>query len=225
MAGRIAVRHAATLEDTMIPEVDEALRALIVAGAAVDVSFEMPGGGRPDPGQAKPVINAYLYDIREDVDRRQFGFTPVAGEGDTVVRRHQPHWFRLSYLVTAWADRAAAEHRLLAGLLTDFLSHEELTPSELPGALGALGLPVPLSVSGTPAASRSLAEIWSALGSELRPSLDVTVTAPFPARSDHTAGPRITEAPAVHMRRSDRVGPPGGGRPGPRGTGTGHAAK
>ncbi|MFF4935302.1 DUF4255 domain-containing protein [Streptomyces griseofuscus] len=214
------------MEDTMIPEVDEALRALLGggprAGTAVDVSFETPGGSWAAARRGGPVINTYLYDIREDVDRRQFGYIPVVDEGDTVVgRRRQPHWFRLSYLVTAWADRPAEEHRLLADLLTDLLSHEELAPSELPGALGALGLPVPLSVSGTPAASRSLTEIWSALGTELRPSLDVTVTAPFPARTDHQAGPAVTEAPAVNMRRSDRLGRAGAGH---RGRSTGHAA-
>jgi hypothetical protein len=189
----------------MIHEVDAALRSLLtsgpLAGFDVDVSFDMPTR-RWAARHHGPVVNAYLYDIREDVDRRQLGYTPVVEEGNGVVKRRQhPRWFRLSYLMTAWAGHSEEEHQLLSALLAGFVSHELLTAAELPGTLGALELAVSLSISGAPVASRSLAEIWSALDSELRPSLDVVVTAPLPVHLDHEAGPPVAEAPSINMRR------------------------
>ncbi|MDX3644220.1 DUF4255 domain-containing protein [Streptomyces sp. MB09-02B] len=191
----------------MIHEVDEVLKGLIgggaLAGSGIDVSFEAPTRDWAARRNA-PAVNTYLYDIREDVSRRQRGHMPVRDERDIVVRRRQPpRWFRLSYLVTAWTKQPQDEHRLLSAVLANLLPRELLPPSELPGALGALGLSVPLSVAGLHTESRSLAEIWSALGGELKPSLDLVVTAPFPAFPEYDAGPPVTEGAAIRVRGID----------------------
>ncbi|GAQ67853.1 DUF4255 domain-containing protein [Streptomyces scabiei] len=191
----------------MIHEVDEVLKGLIgggaLAGSGIDVSFEAPTRDWAARRNA-PAVNAYLYDIREDVSRRQRGHMPVRDERDIVVRRRQPpRWFRLSYLVTAWTKQPQDEHRLLSAVLATLLPHELLPPDRLPGALGALGLTVPLSVAGLHSESRSLAEIWSALGGELKPSLDLVVTAPFPAFPEYDAGPPVTEGAAIRVRGMD----------------------
>ncbi|MBD9703662.1 DUF4255 domain-containing protein [Streptomyces caniscabiei] len=196
----------------MIHEVDEVLKGLIgggaLAGSGIDVSFEAPTRDWAARRNA-PAVNTYLYDIREDVSRRQRGHMPVRDERDIVVRRRQPpRWFRLSYLVTAWTKQPQDEHRLLSAVLANLLTRELLPPSELPAALGALGLSVPLSVAGLHTESRSLAEIWSALGGELKPSLDLVVTAPFPAFPEYDAGPPVTEGAAIRVRGID--GSPGG---------------
>ncbi|MDX2606106.1 DUF4255 domain-containing protein [Streptomyces caniscabiei] len=191
----------------MIHEVDEVLKGLIgggaLAGSGIDVSFEAPTRDWAARRNA-PAVNTYLYDIREDVSRRQRGYMPVRDERDIVVRRRQPpRWFRLSYLVTAWTKQPQDEHRLLSAVLANLLTRELLPPSELPAALGALGLSVPLSVAGLHTESRSLAEIWSALGGELKPSLDLVVTAPFPAFPEYDAGPPVTEGAAIRVRGID----------------------
>lgn len=62
---------------------------------------------------------------------------------------------------------------------------------------------MPLSVSGSQTESRSLAEIWSALGGELKPSLDLVVTVPFPGFPEYDAGPPVTEGAAVRVRAID----------------------
>jgi hypothetical protein len=191
----------------VIHEVDEVLKGLIgggaLAGSGIDVSFEAPTRDWAARRNA-PTINTYLYDIREDVSRRQRGHMPVRDERDIVVRRRQPpRWFRLSYLVTAWTKQPQDEHRLLSAVLATLLPRELLPPDELPGALGALGLSVPLTVAGLHTESRSLAEIWSALGGELKPSLDLVVTAPFPAFPEYDAGPPVTEGAAVRVRTMD----------------------
>ncbi|KUN76738.1 hypothetical protein AQJ66_35000 [Streptomyces bungoensis] len=193
----------------MIHEVDEVLKTLLgggaLAGSGIDVAFDAPTRDWAARRNA-PTINAYLYDIREDVNRRQRGHVPVLDARDVVVKRRQPpRWFRLSYLVTAWTKQPQDEHRLLSAVLANLIPRELLPPAELPGALGALGLTVPLSVAGIQTESRSLAEIWSALGGELKPSLDLVVTAPFPAYPEYDAGPPVTEGAAVRVRTLDGV--------------------
>ncbi|WP_329294103.1 DUF4255 domain-containing protein [Streptomyces sp. NBC_01455] len=191
----------------MIHEVDEVLKRLLNSGAldgsGIDVSFDAPTREWAARRNA-PAINTYLYDIREDVRRRERGAMAVRDERGVVLRRRQPpRWFRLSYLVTAWTKQPQDEHRLLSAVLATLLPHEVLPPEQLPGALGALGLSVPLTVAGLHTESRSLAEIWSALGGELKPSLDLVVTAPFPAFPEYDAGPPVTEGAAVRVRGMD----------------------
>ncbi|MFK0256222.1 DUF4255 domain-containing protein [Streptomyces sp. NPDC090445] len=191
----------------MIHEVDEVLKGLLGSGAltgsGIEVSFEAPTRDWAARRNA-PVVNTYLYDIREDVARRQRGHVAVRDERDVVVRRSQPpRWFRLSYLVTAWTKTPQDEHRLLSAVLATLLPREVLPPDELPGSLRALNLSVPLTVAGIQTESRSLAEIWSALGGELKPSLDLVVTAPFPAFPEYDAGPPVTEGAMVRVSGVD----------------------
>ncbi|MER7057309.1 MULTISPECIES: DUF4255 domain-containing protein [unclassified Streptomyces] len=200
----------------MIHEVDEVVKSLLgsgtLTGSGIDVAFEAPTRDWAARRNA-PVVNAYLYDIREDVTRRHRGQISVRDERDIVVRhRRPPRWFRLSYLVTAWTKTPQDEHRLLSAVLATLLPHELLPPGELPGPLGALGLSMPLSVAGSQSESRSLAEIWSALGGELKPSLDLVVTAPFPAFPEYDAGPPVTEGAMVRLRGMDGDPPKTEGR-------------
>ncbi|MFS8200435.1 DUF4255 domain-containing protein [Streptomyces sp. CWNU-52B] len=190
----------------MIHEVDEVLKRLLgggaLAGSGIDISFEAPTRDWAARRNA-PTINTYLYDIREDVSRRQRGHVSVRDDRDIVVRRRQPpRWFRLSYLVTAWTKQPQDEHRLLSAALATLLPHELMPARDLPPALGALGLSIPLTVAGLHTESRSLAEIWSAMGGELKPSLDLVVTAPFPAFPEYDAGPPVKEA-AIHVHSID----------------------
>lgn len=195
----------------MIHEVDETLKGLLgggaLAGAGIEVSFEAPTRDWAARRNA-PAVNAYLYDIREDVTLRQRGHLAVRDQRDVVVRRRRPpRWFRLSYLVTAWTKTPQDEHRLLSAVLATLLPRELLAPDELPLSLRALGLSVPLTAAGAQTESRSLAEIWSALGGELKPSLDLVVTVPFPAYPEYDAGPPVTEGATVRVGGLD--GDPG----------------
>lgn len=190
----------------MIPEIDEALMRLVRAGAVADkgvhVSFEAPTRDWA-ARQNGPTVNAYLYDIREEFSRRETGMRDIRDERGLVVGRRSPlRYFRLSYLVTSWTKRVEDEHRLLAAVLTGLLGHEVLAPAGS-GALARLGVPIPLTVAAPPQETRSLADIWSALGGDLKPSLDVVVTAPFPQQADAAVAPPVTESSAVLARRLD----------------------
>jgi hypothetical protein len=185
----------------VIHDVDQALRELIrrdaVSEADVDVVFDAPTkdwAGRRN----SPTIDVYLYDIREDMRRRERGqVNEYDGSGRIVGRHLPPRHFKLSYLVTAWTQRPEDEHRLLSSLLACFLRHDAIPPDLVGPTLTDIGLPVPLTVGLPPPEDRAFADVWSALGGELKPSLDVVVTAAAPAGPRPETGPPVTVPPRV----------------------------
>ena len=176
---------------------DSALRTLIEREADgmrdVEIVFEAPTrewAGRRN----SPTIDVYLYDIREDLRRRERGMHNVY-ENNVVVSRHlPPRHFKLSYLVTAWTQRPEDEHRLLSSLLTCFVQYEALPKDVLTGPLTDLGLPIPITIALPPPEDRAFADVWSALGGELKPSLDLVVTTPMDSGQRPHVGPPV-EAP------------------------------
>ncbi len=185
----------------MIHEVDSALAALVAREAegtrGVEVVFDAPTkewAGRRNA----PTVDVYLYDIREDLRRRARGLLNEYDDDNHITARHlPPRHFKLSYLVTAWTQRPEDEHRLLASLLGCFLRHEALPGDLLTGSLAELGLPVPVTVALPPPEDRSFADVWSALGGELKPSLDVVVSAPTWTGRVYDAAAPVTEPPRV----------------------------
>ena len=188
---------------------DNALRALIEreasAGTEVEVVFDAPTkdwAGRRNV----PTVDVYLYDIREDLRRRERGLINEYDDGDRISGRHlPPRYFKLSYLVTAWTQRPEDEHRLLAALLSCFLRHDALPTELLTGPLAELGLPVPVTIALPPPEDRSFADVWSALGGELKPSLDIVVSAPTDTGQRYPAAPPVTEPSRDLARRRSAV--------------------
>jgi hypothetical protein len=191
----------------MIHEVDDALRKLVKAlcGTDVEVAFEAPTKDWAARRNA-PMVNVYLYDIREDLRRRQRGLLNEYGPDRTVAaRRLPPRHIKLSYLVTAWTQRPEDEHRVLAALLTGLLRHEALPAALLTGSLAELGLPVPLTVALPPPEDRAFADVWTALGGELKPSLDVVVSAPVDAGQVYRAGPPVDSGVDLRLGADEPV--------------------
>ena len=188
----------------MIHEIDEVLRSLLgthtLPGVITDIEFAAPTRTWA-ARRNSPTVNLYLYDIREEVSRRERGTIPVRDEhGRILHRRRPPRWFRLSYLVTAWTTQPEDEHRLLSALLVLLLRHEVLPTESLTAALAELDVAIPMSVAVPPSESRSLADLWSAMGGELKPSLDVVVVAPFLHSPAYRVGPPVTEDITVEVR-------------------------
>jgi Pvc16 N-terminal domain len=181
--------------DDMIPDVDHALKTLIereaVDPSEVEVVFDAPTKDWASRRQG-PTVDVYLYDIREDLRRRSRGLTNEY-EGNRVLARHlPPRYFKMSYLVAAWTQRPEDEHRLLSSLLLSLLRFEALPREVLTGSLIEFGLPVPITVALPPPEDRSFADVWTALGGELKPSLDIVVTAPVGGRSFPVAPPVVS---------------------------------
>jgi hypothetical protein len=190
----------------MIPEVDEALRRLLQSSQlperGVEIAFDAPTRDWA-ARRNTPAVDAYLYDIREDTGRRERGRIPLHDErGIVTAHRQPPRYFQLSYLVTAWTKRAEDEHRLLGAVLSCLLRVETL-PLADDGPLARLGLSIPLVVAVPASDAQSAADLWSALGGDLKPSLGVTVVAPFPVVPEVPAGPPVTAGVGVSAERTD----------------------
>jgi hypothetical protein len=115
----------------MIGQVDAALRTIVRSeaetGTDVEVVFDAPTKDWASRRNA-PTVNLYLYDIREDVRRRERGWSEQRSDGVVVSRSPAPRHFKLSYLVTAWTQRPEDEHLLLDALLRTFLRLERCPP-------------------------------------------------------------------------------------------------
>lgn len=187
----------------MISQIDEALRSLVrsevVGGTEVDVVLDAPTKDWAARRNA-PTVDVYLYDIREDLRRRERGWVDVRGEGGNVIgRRPSPRHFKMSYLVTAWTQRPEDEHRLLSSLLQCFMKYDALPRELVVGPLAEATVTVPLSVGLPPPEDRGFADVWSALGGELKPSLDVVVIAPLDSGIGFPAGPPVEQGLVVDL--------------------------
>ncbi|MGA6205614.1 DUF4255 domain-containing protein [Nocardia testacea] len=205
----------------VISEVDDALKQLIeqeaVDEAEVEVVFDAPTKDWA-ARRTGPTIDVYLYDIREDLRRRQRGLVNEYEDRRVRARHLLPRYFKLSYLVAAWTQRPEDEHRLLGRLLVCLLRHEALPQELLTGSLATLALPVPVTVALPPPEDRSFADVWTALGGELKPSLDVVVSVPsqtgqaLPAAPPALRTPRLAtegiadSAPVERKRRREHLG-------------------
>src|SRR5438067_2990544 len=190
----------------MIQDVDESLRALVkkdaLNGSKAEVAFDAPTRDWASRRNT-PTVDLYLYDIREDLEQREVMWEEIRGDGGFVKeRRPPPRRFKLSYLVTAWTQRPEDEHRLLSTLLSCFLRHPTMPADALSGALVEARQPILLNIALPPPQDRSISDVWSALGGELKPSLDLIVNAPFDIRIAIPAGPQVLAEPRFTFART-----------------------
>jgi hypothetical protein len=152
-----------------------------------------------------PTLDIYLYDIREDMSRRQVASEPVRDPATGVAGAHRmpPRRYKLSYLVTAWTQRPEDEHRLLSSCLAAFVRNEILPPDLLGGSLAASAIPVILQVAAPMGQDRSIADVWSAMGGELKPSLDLVAIAPLDAAYSWPAAKPVIEPLSLAMAAGD----------------------
>src|SRR5713226_1016730 len=186
----------------MIQDVDESLRALVkrdaLNGSKADIAFDAPNK-EWSSRRNTPTVDLYLYDIREDLEQREVMWEDIRGDSHNArlitERRPPPRRFKLSYLVTAWTQRPEDEHRLLSSLLACFLRNQTMPADVLSGALVQSRQPITLNIAGPPPQDRSISDVWSALGGELKASLDLVVNAPFEVKVAIPAGPPVLEEP------------------------------
>jgi hypothetical protein len=167
----------------MIHEVDETLRGIVkrdvINGSDIEVVFDAPTKDWASRRNT-PTIDIYLYDIREDTKRRQAGLIDVKDDtGRITGRRPMPRVYKFSYLITAWTQRPEDEHRLLSSMLACFLRNDRIPLDWLAGSLQENGWPLDVTIGLPPPEDRALSDVWSALGGELKPSLDLVVTTPI----------------------------------------------
>jgi hypothetical protein len=189
----------------MIGQVDEALRALVreaVGSTDVEVVLDAPTKDWAARRNA-PTVDVYLYDLREDLRRRTRGFMENRVEGVVTDRFAPPRHFRLSYLVTAWTQRPEDEHRLLDSVLRHLLRFDALPRHVLEEPLLSAGAQVPLFVGLPPPEDRGFADVWTAMGGELKPSIDVVVDTPVLTSVSAHVGPPVERPLTIDLSDTD----------------------
>lgn len=196
------LHHGGVLHD-----VDESLRTLMRKRCGISNDIEVVFDAPTRDWAARrntPTVDLFLYDIRENMDRRQATLEELRDDQGRVSERPYPtRWFNLSYLVTAWTQRAEDEHRLLSqillGLLTDHCLPREVLVGALATSVDRSGREVFLTVGRPLAQERSISDIWSALGGELKPSLDLVLVVPFEPQGSLHVGPPVLESTRLRV--------------------------
>ncbi len=181
----------------MIADVDASLRSLLRATALhdskVEVVFDSPTRAWADTVTGD-VVDAYLWEIREDVARSRGDWEDVRDEEGRITGRRPPlHHYRLRYLLTAWGKTPASEHQLLASILGALADEQAIPAKHITGELASEGLPVFLSVALPPDTGGLPWDLWGALGVPPRPALDLVAIAPLPRPSALPAGPPVRD--------------------------------
>jgi len=176
----------------MLNLLDDSLEAFLraevpLAPSDVDVSFEAPD---KEWGAAvtKPTVNLFLWDVRRNLDEREAGWTVAETDGKRVRARQKPR-VDFRYIVTAWTSDVRDEHALLGSVLATLLGHGELPDQHLQGSYAPVR-PLP-SLDVAPPDGRDQAEFWEALGGQLKPGLDMVVTATIDAAQLAETGPPV----------------------------------
>jgi len=165
----------------------------------VEVVFDAPTREWSSRRNA-PTLDVYLYDIREDIRWRSNGTVEVRDEDGFVTGREPPpRYFRFAYLITAWTQRPEDEHRLLSSVLLCLLKDDKLPADVLAGGLAGHPVPIRLTIALPPPQDRSISDVWTALGGELKPSLDLVLLAAIDAGTVRRAGPPVLETPRIRV--------------------------
>ncbi|MFO7540346.1 MAG: Pvc16 family protein [Chloroflexota bacterium] len=167
----------------MIADLDESIKKLLIAGipiknGEIDIKFEQPTR-EWSAKLARPTVNFFLYDVRENVTLRQHQWETIKKNGngriDMAHLKRTPFRVDCYYMITTWAAKPDDEHRLLSRLLRALFRNPIITEEFLVGEMKTQEF----DVTGRVASHDKLtnpAEVWSALDNELRPSISYLLT-------------------------------------------------
>lgn len=162
----------------MIQDLDDTLRELLVRTVpidpvAVDITFTMPGKDWA-AAIAKPTINLFLYDIRENAELRS-SERHLARAGANGVETLSPARVDLAYLVSAWATDTGDEHKLLGDVLRALLSRPVIPQEVLKGAMIAQAYPLRAWIAQSQRTPNAW-DFWGGLDGRLKAALSYVVT-------------------------------------------------
>ncbi len=176
----------------MLHLLDETLEAFLRATVPlpardVDVAFDAPDGEWSAALSSRPTVDLYLWDIRPNLTERDYGEVIVEESDGRRFRRDPLPRVDCRYLVTAWTSEVRDEHSLLGDVLSALLLHPVITSEHLQGEFAAVR-PLPSMRLRSGDGSEN-SDFWSALGSQLKPGLDLVVTVTMDAALRAAAGP------------------------------------
>src|SRR5215217_5015471 len=179
----------------MLHLLDESLEAYLRASVplsprSVDIVFDAPDGDWA-AGVSRPTVNLYLWDVRPNLQERQWGEELIPQPNGTRFRRDALPRVDCRYLVTAWTSEVRDEHSLLGDVLTALLLNPVIQAEHLQGVFSSVRpLPTLRMRSGD---GTENSDFWSALGGQLKPGLDLVVTVTVDAALFIEAGPPVRE--------------------------------
>lgn len=188
---------------SMISDFDRTLEQLFLLEFGnplpFDLSFAIPDKNFKPLSQTRSTLNCYLYEINEDRELRNIEPILRHNSDGTIDRLPAPIRVKLSYCITAWSPAQATpgsepeldEHTLLSLVIQVLLKYPLLPASILQGSLVGQE-PIPYSTTILPDSSKSTSDFWSAIGGQLRPSLDHKVTVALPYQLPVTGPMAIT---------------------------------
>jgi len=165
----------------MLTDFNNTLKQVLVRQAPLDpdeveVSFDCPRR-EWSAKILKPTVNLYLFDLRENTELRQPGWTVERGQnGGRSGHRRPPVHVDLSYFITTWARTIVDEHQLLWRVMTTLMREPEIEADLLQGALKEIGPPVKTLTAQYDGVLRNPGEFWGALDNDLKPAVTYTAT-------------------------------------------------
>ena len=170
---------------TVIDDVDRSLAVWLsrCLPTGVTVRFASPLAGWADRPPDPPLVNGFLYEIREDTSMLVADRVALRdSDGHTTARREPTRRYRLRYLLTAWTadaeDPVPLEHELLAAVLRGAVSHLSIPADCLVGSLAEAAELIPLRCA--PSCEKPIGpDLYAHLGLPPKTTLDLVVTAPL----------------------------------------------
>jgi hypothetical protein len=189
----------------MITELDETIKQILMKQAAlepseVDIAFNTPNR-EWSASLAKPTVNLYLYDIRENHELRGTEWIIEKNGNNTATKRKNAKRINLSYLVTVWANNIEDQHRLLWRVLSALIRYPTIPPDLLSGQLAKQDYPVISHAAQPDGLFSNPADFWAALDNEIKPSFNYVVTLPLDL--DITFTSAITRTREFSVKRPD----------------------
>ena len=187
---------------TVISDLDKTLKQLFQSefGTTLpfDLSFAISDKNFTPVSKTQTTLDCYLYEINEDRELRSVAPIVQRNIDGTIDKTLPPPRIKLSYCITAWSPAQPTpdgepqldEHTLLSQVLEVLLKYPNLPAGVLQGTLTGQD-PLPLTTVVLPDTSKSTSDFWSAIGGELRPSIDYKVTVSFTYQALST-GPMVT---------------------------------
>lgn len=135
---------------------------------------------------AKPTVNVFLYDIRENVEFRSHKSVSVKDytRTESAPLQMSPTHVSFSYILTAWAPSESTTvtdntiNKILSLLLNILLFYQEVPEKYLDESIKSIR-PLPKMQILQQTYLQSIGEFWHALEGQPKPYIHCTITAPI----------------------------------------------
>lgn len=164
----------------MIEDLDKSITQLLVneipvANGDIGIEFHQPTR-EWSARRTKPVINLFLYDVRENNTLRQHQWQQVGNGRDRLShQKRTPYRVDCHYMLTCWANEPEDEHYLLSRAMLALFRHPILPEVYLVGQMKEQPFDIQAHLARHDRLTNP-AEVWSVLDNEMRPAIAYIIT-------------------------------------------------